>query len=124
MLAIAENGDASHQTLTLYVTVPAAALIFLVATAAARGLGLGSFARAVALGLLFGAVSTAGLEVVRNIVFYEFEGVPQLAGRAAEDAFESYVLPELEQAPLERLCDFGSSLTRRGPDDEAKEAGP
>jgi hypothetical protein len=75
MLAVAENGNASYQTLTLYVTVPASALIFL-AAAAARMVGLRSFARAIALGLLFGAISTAGLEVVRNIAFYEFNSMP------------------------------------------------
>ena len=75
MLAVAENGNASYQALTLYVTVPAASLTFLVA-AVAKAAGLHSFARATALGLLFGAVSTAGLEVVRNIGFYEFNSMP------------------------------------------------
>ena len=75
MLAVAENGNASYQTLTLYVTLPASLVIFLVA-AVARTAGLASFARAVVLGLAFGAVSTAGLELVRNVGFYEFNSMP------------------------------------------------
>lgn len=74
-LAIAENGNASYQALTLYVTVPASVAIFL-AAGVARVAGLASFARAVVLGLAFGAASTAGLELVRNIGFYEFGSMP------------------------------------------------
>lgn len=75
LLAIAENGNASLETLVLDVAIPAAGLIVLVA-AASRLLGLRSLTRAILLGLLFGTLSTAALELVRNIGFYQFQAMP------------------------------------------------
>ncbi len=46
------------------------------AVAAAAMVGARSMAKGILLGLAFGALSTAGLELVRNIGFYEFNSMP------------------------------------------------
>lgn len=75
LLAIAENGNASMHTLVLQVTLPAIGVIALLLAVGAM-MGCGRISRAVLIGALFGAVSTAALELVRNIGFYEFNSMP------------------------------------------------
>ncbi len=75
LLTIAENGNASLRTLVLEVAVPVAAVI-LVLVLVSIALRSRSVRDALLLGLAFGALSTAGLELVRNIGFYEFQSMP------------------------------------------------
>lgn len=75
LLAVAENGNASFETLILYVALPALAVLALT-TAAGAALGLQRFVRGVLLGAAFGALATVALELVRNVGFYEFNSMP------------------------------------------------
>jgi hypothetical protein len=75
LLAVAENGNASFETLVLYVALPAFGLLVILTVAAAR-LGYRTVVRGVLLGAAAGAIGTAALELVRNVGFYEFQSMP------------------------------------------------
>jgi hypothetical protein len=75
LFAVAENGNASFETLILYVALPAFGLLVLVSAASAAA-GFRRVVRAVLLGAAFGALATLALELVRNLGFYEFNSMP------------------------------------------------
>lgn len=75
LLTVAENGTSSLHTLVIDIAIPSA-IVIAAAAAAAVMVGAWSMAKGILLGLAFGALSTAGLELVRNIGFYEFNSMP------------------------------------------------
>lgn len=75
LLAVAENGSSSLHTLVIEIAIPSAIVIG-AAGAAAAMIGARRLAKGIILGLAFGALSTAGLELVRNIGFYQFNSMP------------------------------------------------
>jgi hypothetical protein len=75
LFAVAENGNASFQSLIVNVALPAIGIL-VVLTIVSALVGFRRLARAVVLGALFGVLATAALELVRNIGFYKFQSMP------------------------------------------------